>query len=282
MKMGTLAAKVCTSARFPARKLRRWSPSGDFGTRENGGMPDYRSYRLSGREWVLTALLSFLILTLFSWLFYRSLILLVLFLPFVLMAGRTVGRIQGERRGRRLLLQFRDGMRALAAAMSAGYSAENAFVQAQKELVRMYGAEEMLSREFSVLIHRQQLGWTVEAAFQELAERSGLEDVEVLAQVFAIARQSGGPLPEILRQTLRTWEDKIQLREEIMTTLTSQRLEFWIMCLLPPLMLAYVGMGGFLDPLYEGLIGRTVMTVGILVYVLAVWLGQKILRVEVG
>ena len=69
----------------------------------------------------------------------------------------------------------------------------------------------------------------------------------------------------------------------IRTLMTEQRLEFFVMSLMPPAMLVFVGTGnpGFLDCLYEGLTGRTFMTGCLLVYGLALWIGDRILAWEV-
>lgn len=246
-------------------------------------MPDYRSYRLSVREWLQVVFVGSAALFVIGWLFYRSLWAGVFFLPLLLVLGRSEESRRQEKRTQLLSRQFQDGMQAVAAALSAGYSVENAFGQAERELARIHGKHGLLTREFALLRRRLSLSWTAEEALQDLAERSGIEDIRELAQVFNIAKRSGGSLPEILRQTVYTLAEKERLQEDIRTMITSKRLEFYLMCLMPPAMLAYVGLGSreFLAPLYEGLRGRVLMTGCLLVYLLAIWLGRRILRVEV-
>lgn len=246
-------------------------------------MPDYRSYRLSSREWVQTAVAGGGGLLALGWLFYRSLWVGCLGFPLLFFLGRAEASRKREKRAQLLNRQFRDGMLALVSALGAGFAIENAFGQAERELVRIYGEDGLLPREFAVIRRRLAMNGPVEEALTDLAERSGLEDIRELAQIFAIAKRSGGPLAEILRQTVYTLEEKVRVKEEIRTMVTSKRLEFQLMCLLPPAMLAYVGLGSgeFLAPLYESLQGRALMTVCLGVYGFAVWLGQRILRVEV-
>lgn len=217
----------------------------------------------------------------FGWLFYRSLWAGFLFLPLLPILERAESVRRQEKRTQLLQRQFRDGMRALASALEAGYSVENAFGQAERELVRVYGKDGALPQEFALIRRRLSMSWTVEEALQNLAERSGIEDIRELAQVFTIAKRSGGPLPRILRRTVYMLEEKVRLREEIQTMITSKRMEFYLMVLLPPAMLAYVGLGGgeFLAPLYEGLHGRMIMSCCLALYFFAVWLGRRILRV---
>lgn len=173
-------------------------------------------------------------------------------------------------------------MQALASAMSSGFSAENAFRQARRELTRIYGENSMLAEEFAVIGRSIGMNRPVEAGLRDLAERSGLSDVEELAEIFAIAKRSGGSLPRILRTSARTMEEKSRVREEIRTLMASKRLEQRIMCLMPAGILVYVGLAspGLLTPLYQGLTGRAIMTGCLAVYVLAVWWGEKIMEVE--
>ena len=82
-------------------------------------------------------------------LFYDSwMIGLILFILLIPLLKVERERLQKKRK-RQLARQFRDGMQALAAALSAGYSVENAFAQAVQELQRIYGAGELLPQEFA-------------------------------------------------------------------------------------------------------------------------------------
>ncbi len=173
-------------------------------------------------------------------------------------------------------------MQSLASAMSVGYSPENAFGQAQRELAGIYGEKGLLVWEFSLIRRRLAMNQTVEEALGDLASRSGIADIQEMSQVFSIAKRSGGSLPEILRATARTLEEKGQLEEEIRTMLAGRRLEQRIMCLMPAGILLYMTLAnpGFLDPLYEGVAGRIVMTLALGVYGLAIWLGEKMLKVS--
>lgn len=246
-------------------------------------MPDYRSYRLSAAEWLPVVLGGIGLLLGFGWLFYRSPAAGLLGLPLIFLLGRREAARRLEIRRQKLIRQFRDGMRALVSALGAGYAIENAFAQAERELVQIHGEKELLPREFALLRRRLAVNWTVEEALQDLAERSGLEEIRELAQVFAVAKRSGGQLPQILQQTLFTMEEKVRVKEEIRTMIAAKRLEFTLMCLMPPLMLVYVGLtgGDFLTPLYEGSRGRICMTAFLAIYLLAVGMGRRILRLEV-
>ena len=87
----------------------------------------------------------------------------------------------------------------------------------------------------------------------------------------------------MLRSVTRTMAEKGELEEEIRTLMAGKRMEFMLMCVLPALILAYVRLGnpGFMDPVYTGLRGRLFMSSCLAVYAMAVWLGQRLIQIEV-
>ena len=78
--------------------------------------------------------------------------------------------------------------------------------------------------------------------------------------------------------------DRSQVKEEIQTLTASKRFEQRIMNLIPVLMVLYIDWTspGFFKVMYTTLLGRGLMTGGLLVYLASVWLAQKILDIEVG
>ena len=92
----------------------------------------------------------------------------------------------------------------------------------------------------------------VEQLLAEFGERSGIQDVDHFAQVFGMARRSGGELVEIIRQSAGVIRDKIQVQEEIQTMTTARIFEQKIMNGIPFGMILYIDFTspGFFAPLY--------------------------------
>lgn len=182
-----------------------------------------------------------------------------------------------------LLIQFRDAILSLSACLNAGYSVENAFAEALRETNRVYGKESMISQEIRLLLHKARLNRTIEEAFMDFAERSGLEDIKSFADVFLAARTSGGELMKIIARTAEIISEKIRIRQEILTSTTSRRLEQKIMSMVPIGIVFYMEFTSqdFFDVLYETMIGRVIMTGCLLVYLGAMVWGRKILEIVV-
>lgn len=182
-----------------------------------------------------------------------------------------------------LASQFKDGMMILASGLSAGYSIENALTAGEQELTLLYGADGMITREFAGMAQQIRINRPVEQLLMDFAKRSGLEDVQNFAEVFSVAKRSGGDLGGIMRHTADMIRDKMQVREEIATLTASKQFEQKIMNMIPFLIVFYVDISspGFFEQMYGTGLGRMLMSGCLVVYLAAYVLAQKILAIEV-
>ena len=171
----------------------------------------------------------------------------------------------------------------LASYLGAGYSLENGLAMCTGELEGIYGKQGMITEEFAILASGVRMNRPVELLLMELGARSGLEDVEHFAQVFAAARRSGGELVGIINYTAGIIRDKVQVQEEIHTMTASREFEQKIMNGIPFLIVLYIDLTspGFFRVMYETMMGRTVMTICLAVYLGAWLLSKRILEIEV-
>lgn len=199
--------------------------------------------------------------------------------PFVL---KYFKRIRKEKRQEDISSQFCDAMSAYAAAITSGFSPENAVAEAGSELERIYGPKGYMQSELKLISKKLSIGETIESAFLDLSRRTGIPEIEQMADVFATAKRSGGSLPDILRSTVYMLEEKRRLKEEIRTIITAKKVEHRVMCLMLPFILLYVNLTGpeFLAVLYEGVRGRVIMAVALAVFFFAAVLGEKIIRIR--
>lgn len=188
-----------------------------------------------------------------------------------------------RRRLAELADQFKEAMEVLAASLSAGYSVENALAVSRDELVVLYGDEGMIVREFSCMIQQIRTNQPVERVLADFAGRTGLEDIQSLSEVFAVAKRSGGDLGGIMRRTAEIIRDKMQVKEEIRTMTASKQFEQKIMNLIPFFIVFYVETSspGFFDQMYGTLLGRVLMSGCLVVYLISFLLAAKILDIEV-
>ena len=212
-------------------------------------------------------------------LFYRNAAGLWLALPFSFLLLR-VGR-------RKLAGQKRDGMRrqlrdylvSVLSFLRAGYALENALIGAEKEVVTMHGETSLMGREAAWLSRQIRLQLPPEQLLFSFGERTGLPEGEQLAQVFGVAKRQGGDYLPVLKAMVRMMDESFSLKTEIAVLLAGQRLEYYVMCLIPAGMLIYLDISSpeLTAGLYEGG-GRLLMSGFLVFYALSVLWGNRILE----
>lgn len=280
-----MAQEDITSGKWEARRKwkENWFGLGNWSTEKNSEQQDiyYEHYTLSRHEWFLYSAQGIVVAAIFVYVFYRSLLLfLVALIPaacYPLWKRKKLIKKQKQR----LTVEFRDAILAMAAALRAGYAVENALMEAVRELRVLYG-ESMMVKELEDMIHKIRLNQPVEKLFLELGKRSGVQAMEEFAQVFAVAKKNGGELTQIVERTVQVIGDKIQVQSEIEVMTAARRYEQKIMNWMPIFLVLYLDFTspGFFQILYTTAMGRVVMTGCLGVYVLAVWMAEKILKIE--
>lgn len=179
--------------------------------------------------------------------------------------------------------QFKDAMQMFSSALRTGYSVENAIREAERELRPVYPRSCRIREEFERMVHRLDMNMTVEQVLKDFARRVRQEDAEHFAEVFVIAKRTGGDSISVLKSSIRTIGDKIEVERQIQTMLAAKNLEFKIMCVIPLGMVMYmrIAFPEFLDVLYGSVAGVFLMSVCLGVYILAYWLGKRMIRIEV-
>lgn len=215
--------------------------------------------------------------------FYRSWIAFGIFMVPAFMYPWFYERIWREKQRRKLEIQFKESIQIMAGALNAGYSAENAIAVSCKELEQLYDPREIIVREFKSMAEQMKLNRPVEEVIQELADRSGLGEIQRFAQIFRIAKRSGGRLAPIISHTVSIMEDQSQVKEEIRTMTASVQFEQKVMNVIPFLMIFYIDLSspGFFQAMYETAAGRLIMTACLLLYLLSCYLSSKILDIEI-
>ena len=243
---------------------------------------NYDEYHLSCSEYGTLLLRAVAVNALFAFVFYRSVLFFLLFLPLAALYPLYKKRELIPARKRRLLLQFREGLSVLSASLSAGYSIENALKESVDELSLLYDRSELIVREFDQLSHLVSMNMPVERAMDEFAERSGIDDIRNFARVLRIAKRSGGELVAIMNHSAETIGDRIQVKEELRTMTASRRFEQSIMNAVPLLIVLYINLSspGFFSIMYTSVLGRCVMTVCLAAYLFSIHLAWSILNIE--
>lgn len=244
---------------------------------------DYTSYQLSRQETVIHILLGAVFAAVVSWLFYDSVIAWILLMPFVFLSMKDQSRVLCQKRKRALETAFREVILSVSANLQAGYSVENAFCEAYKDIVILFGKESLMAEELRLILRKLDNNEQLEAALLNLAERSGVQDIKDFADIFQIAKRGSGNMRGIIANTADIISDKQEVRREIETVVSEKKLEQQIMRYIPFLIMIYISFTtkGYFESLYHDPLGWLIMTAALIVYIIACRLSDAILNIEV-
>ena len=215
--------------------------------------------------------------------FYRSFLAVPLMIP-VGMIYLTLLEKKKRTKGReRLRSEFKDAILSVAANLRAGYAVENAFRETMQEMKVLHGREAPIYRELYKITQGLANRISIETLMQQFAGRAKLEEIQEFADIFSMAKRSGGNLTEIIYETAAMISEKIDVEKEIQVLLAAKRLEQNIMSVIPFAIILYVSAAssGYFDVLYETIAGRTVMSICLAVYAAAYIMGVKITEVKI-
>jgi len=189
-----------------------------------------------------------------------------------------------QKRQAALRLQFRDFLESMAVAARAGNVEIKALHSALDDLTVSYNEKADIVLEVKNIIHQYEMGGIeLKVLFRDFADRSGLEDIRNFAIIYAVIEGKNDRFGDIIVQTQEIIADKIEIEQEIMTTISSAKSETNMMLILPiiiVLMLPTMG-GGLLDALFTTALGHLVATVCLIIFGSAYVIAVKVSKIEV-
>lgn len=245
---------------------------------------DCHNYRWKRGELFVSCILSAALVLFLTYFFYRSLWALPVLSPIGIFFFDAICRKKQKIEKEELTVQFRECILAVSTSLQAGYSAENAFVECIKDMRLMYGEESLICSELEQIRRGLNINITLEELLQDFARRSGCEEIGEFAQIFSLAKRSGGNIAEIIRNSAALIGRQIELRQELRSLLAGRRMELNIMKVMPFGISLYISFStpGYFEPLYHNIVGVAIMTGCLAVYLAAYVMGEAVMgRMEV-
>lgn len=243
----------------------------------------YKIYRYSTKEWIAYIGIGILILLLVGKTFYDNPLVGIFFSPLLVPFLEKRKQFLCVKRKKQLEKEFRESLLSVSAGLSAGYSVENAFLSAYKDIVLLFGKESDMACELSIIMKKLRMNQPIEQVLLDLGERSEAEDIQDFAEVFQIAKRSGGDLRQSIDNTAAIIREKGEVEQEIEVMLAQKKLEKNIMMMIPFAMVGYLSITskGYFTPLYHNMKGAVVATVCLIIYAMACYLMSYVMRVEI-
>lgn len=187
-----------------------------------------------------------------------------------------------EKRRKEVLAQFRDMLSGLTTALGTGSNVIDSFISVRSDLLVQYDEDAYILKEMNTIISGVENNISIEEMIYDFGVRSGIDDIKDFADVFKITYRKGGNFKDIIRNTYEILGDKIEINQEIETTVASNKLEQKIMVAMPILLVGVIKMlspdfaANFVTP--SGIIATTV---AIVIFVASYFVAKKMLDIKV-
>lgn len=218
-----------------------------------------------------------------AYFFYCSFAALPFLFPLLIPWMKYKRRVTKDNKKERFRVQFRDAVMSVSTNQRAGYSVENAFREAYKDMKMLYGENSMICSELKKIAIGLGNHLTLEELTGALGERCDIDDVRQFAEIFRIARKSGGNMPQIIGYTAEMIDGRTEVEKDIHLMLTSRRYEQKLMEGIPFFLITYMKITnkGFFDVLYHNTSGIMIMTACLGLYLAACAMSERIIRIVI-
>ncbi len=261
---------------------------------------NYKVYYMKPLEKILSFLAAFIVGAFVGYLFYGGLakdefgepttLTLILNITIPTIVGTIAGflyipmRVKGilQKRQRDLNHQFRDMLEALATSFGAGKNVNDAFINVFGDLKMQYESESFIVKELELVIAGINNNIPVEDVLEDFGERSGNPDIKSFADVFKISYRSGVNIKDVIRNTHSILSDKMEIKEDIETIVSANKMEQNVMLAMPVLL---IGMIKSLSPDFAANFatpaGIMATSVSVVIFVVAYFIGKAVLDIKI-
>lgn len=173
-------------------------------------------------------------------------------------------------------LQLGEGLTVMSNSLRAGLS----FMQAMDTLSKE--TPPPLAGEFGRVIKEMSLGATTEEALDNLQERVGSRDLDLVITAVKIQRQVGGNLSEILDKIGDTIQQRIRLRGELKVLTAQGRVSGMVIGLLPLFIIAIISFinPGYMADLFTHPLGMVMLGWGVVSEVTGLLVIRKVVNIQ--
>lgn len=151
----------------------------------------------------------------FAWFFYRSIWAVPLLFPLGILYFRRCVNRQCRKNRQELTMQFKECILSVANSLRSGYALENAFLESREDIRMLYGEHSAMYRELELIRRGMILNITLEELISDLADRSGIEEIEQFSAILNIAKRGGGNVTQIIRTTAEVISNKVETMQEM-------------------------------------------------------------------
>jgi tight adherence protein B len=173
--------------------------------------------------------------------------------------------------------QLPDNLQVLASALRAGHS----FIGALSVVVN--DAPQPAKSEFQRVVADEQLGVPIDDALHVVVERMQSRELEQVALVAALQRETGGNTAEVLDQVTDTIRERFELRRTVQTLTAQGRMSRWVLTFLPLFLLLAITLinPGYMGVMYHSTTGQVLLVLAAISVVSGSFVIKRIVNIKV-
>lgn len=186
-----------------------------------------------------------------------------------------------EKKRKTLNSQFRDMLEGLTTSLGAGKNVPDSFISIKEDLINQYNEDALIVKEVNTILNGLQNNINIEDLLMDFGKRSGINEISNFANVFKVCYRKGGNIKDVIKNTHEILSGKMEINEEVMTTISSSKLNLNIMTVMPVFMIAAIKMmspdfaANFATPS-----GVAATIAAIFVFIISYLIGKKIMVIK--
>jgi tight adherence protein B len=200
----------------------------------------------------------------------------VVAIAFAVMVAWYIPTYRANKRVKQMQEQLPDALALMAASVEGGQTFQRAIDMYRRD------ARPPLSHELDRVMAEVAVGSDLVVALENMAERSGVEDLKWAVEAVRIQQSTGGRLAPILHTLSNFMRTRQEVRREVQTLSAEGRMSGYVLFAIPLFIMAAIEVKdpGYLTPMYHG-IGLVVLigTAGLMA--LGFWIVRKMVNIKV-
>jgi tight adherence protein B len=182
-----------------------------------------------------------------------------------------------SRRRSAFINQLPDLLTLLVGSLRAGYGLSQAIELVAREVPAP------ASREFARVVRATGLGYPLQRALENMAERIKSDDLNLVVTAINVQYEMGGNLSSILETISDTIRERVRVLREVQTLTAQQRLTGMILACLPIILAVLISLlrPGYFDPFFEPGWPQMMPAIALGMIVVGFFLIQKIVDIKV-
>lgn len=247
-----------------------------------GNADDYHVYRMKLIDYIIGFLIGFGGCALVLYIFFRVILISALFgIAGGLISVKYYRVYKQNKRKQNLLMEFKDLLEALTTSFSSGRNTMDAFADAYQDLLELHGEYSDIVKEVRIIMGGITNSLIIEDLLMDFAQRSDLDDVNSFATIFDSCNRQGGNIKQVVWDTRKILNDKIEIEMEIKTMLTEKENELNIMMVMPLVIMLSLNGLGTMTAVSNSMLNVVVKLVAIGMFAGAYVIGRKVVVIKV-